>query len=274
MSRDGAAATASPGSPASPGAASPGGTASPGNAASHGEELPEQFRATPNAEKYILEADALRRRQLGSALIHGSDRTWRERRRIWPAATGGVVAVVIIVMVVAAVGAFHRQQQITAEKERQQQAEREAAEIAGFPVQAYRGHGVTINVPSEWKRRETGGGARFTDPKKDRWITLSVADDPRGAREILQDADKRFSAGCCGLRYYQWLGLRSAKLGKHKGAELEYTGVDATGERRRLILRVVSVAGRAYRVNLSVPDQQLNASQPILNEAARSFTIR
>jgi hypothetical protein len=72
------------------------------------------FQATPNAEKYVLEADALRRRQLQSALVHGSGQTWRERRRIWPATIGGVTAIVIIVAVVAIVGAFHQQQLIQA----------------------------------------------------------------------------------------------------------------------------------------------------------------
>ncbi|HET8684453.1 MAG TPA: hypothetical protein VFM54_21655, partial [Micromonosporaceae bacterium] len=45
---------------------------------------PAPFVTTPNAERYLLEADSLRRRQLRSALLHGSTRVWRERRRIWP----------------------------------------------------------------------------------------------------------------------------------------------------------------------------------------------
>src|SRR5699024_12039465 len=36
---------------------------------------------TPNAERYVLEADAMRRRQLRSALLHGRRRTWREVSR-------------------------------------------------------------------------------------------------------------------------------------------------------------------------------------------------
>ncbi|HZN70980.1 MAG TPA: hypothetical protein VFC00_04750 [Micromonosporaceae bacterium] len=70
----------------------------------------------PNAEKYLLEADHLRRQQLSSALLHGSDRTWRERRRSWPAAVGGIIAIVVIVAVVAIVGAYQRQQRIADEK--------------------------------------------------------------------------------------------------------------------------------------------------------------
>lgn len=86
------------------------------------------LRSTPNAEKYVLEADALRRRQLQSALIHGSQQTWRERRRVWPATIGGAIAIIIIVAVVAITGAFQRQQQIIAQKERQQEQLRQRAQ--------------------------------------------------------------------------------------------------------------------------------------------------
>lgn len=61
--------------------------------------MPPSAGPTPNAEKYLLEADALRRRQLVSALLHGSTRTWRESRRIWPAVVGGVVVVAVVVAV-------------------------------------------------------------------------------------------------------------------------------------------------------------------------------
>lgn len=65
---------------------------------------------TPNAEKYILEADAMRRRQLRSALLHGSSRTWREHRRIWPAVVLGVVVVAVVLAAMAVIDAYHRQQ--------------------------------------------------------------------------------------------------------------------------------------------------------------------
>lgn len=74
---------------------------------------------TPNAEKYVLAADALRRRQLETALLHGSAQTWRDRRRLWPAMIGGVIAVALVVTIVAIVGAFHQQQEITKRQEEQ-----------------------------------------------------------------------------------------------------------------------------------------------------------
>lgn len=54
------------------------------------------LQTTPNAERYVLEADAMRRRQLRSALLHGSARNWRESRRIWPAVVVGLVVVAVI----------------------------------------------------------------------------------------------------------------------------------------------------------------------------------
>lgn len=58
--------------------------------------MPPNAGTTPNAEKYLLEADALRRRQLRSALLHGSSRTWRDNRRIWPGVVAGIVVVAVI----------------------------------------------------------------------------------------------------------------------------------------------------------------------------------
>lgn len=64
---------------------------------------------TPNAEKYVLEADAMRRRQLRSALLHGSSRTWREHRRVWPAVLLGVVVVAIVLAAMAVIDAYRDQ---------------------------------------------------------------------------------------------------------------------------------------------------------------------
>jgi len=86
------------------------------------EQTPDQTTATehqrppvprfavPNAERYVLEADALRRRQLRSALLHGSRRTWREHRRIWPAVVVGILAVALIALAMAMTNAFREDQ--------------------------------------------------------------------------------------------------------------------------------------------------------------------
>lgn len=82
---------------------------------------PAPFSSTPNAERYLLEADTLRRRQLRSALLHGSSRTWRDRRRIWPAVIAGIVLTAVISAAIAVYGAFEAQQR----KQEQQRQERE-----------------------------------------------------------------------------------------------------------------------------------------------------
>lgn len=73
--------------------------------------MPPNSSTTPNAERYLLEADALRRRQLRSALLHGSSRTWREHRRIWPAIVAGVVVVAVLLAAFAVVKAFRASQE-------------------------------------------------------------------------------------------------------------------------------------------------------------------
>ena len=72
---------------------------------------PRPYFNTPNAEKYVLEADAMRRRQLRSALLHGSSRTWREHRRVWPAVVIGVVIVAVVIAAMAVVEAYNRYQE-------------------------------------------------------------------------------------------------------------------------------------------------------------------
>lgn len=69
--------------------------------------MPPNASTTPNAEKYLLEADALRRRQLVSALLHGSARSWREHRRIWPGVVAGIVVVAVVVAVFGVLKAIH-----------------------------------------------------------------------------------------------------------------------------------------------------------------------
>jgi hypothetical protein len=77
---------------------------------------PARFATTPHAERFLLDSDALRRRQLRSALLHGSSRLWRERRRVWPSVVSGLIVVAVIVAAIAVYGAFQRQQRIADEQ--------------------------------------------------------------------------------------------------------------------------------------------------------------
>jgi flagellar biosynthesis/type III secretory pathway M-ring protein FliF/YscJ len=81
---------------------------------------PRPYPGTPNAERYVIAADNLRRRQLKSALLHGSSRTWREQRRIWPGVIAGAVVVAVIVAAIAVAGAFRNERELQ-ERQRQQQ---------------------------------------------------------------------------------------------------------------------------------------------------------
>lgn len=73
--------------------------------------MPPNAGTTPNAERYLLEADALRRRQLHSALLHGSSRTWRDQRRIWPGVVAGIVVVAVILATFAVIKAFKKSEE-------------------------------------------------------------------------------------------------------------------------------------------------------------------
>jgi hypothetical protein len=76
---------------------------------------------TPNAERYVLEADAMRRRQLRSALLHGSRRTWRDHPRTWPAVVVGIIVVAVIIAGLAVTEAFKK----TSENEKKQEQQRQ-----------------------------------------------------------------------------------------------------------------------------------------------------
>ena len=76
---------------------------------------------TPNAERYVLEADAMRRRQLRSALLHGSRRNWRDHVRTWPAVVVGIIVVAVIVAGLAVTAAFQKTSENEKRQEREQQ---------------------------------------------------------------------------------------------------------------------------------------------------------
>ena len=70
----------------------------------------------PQADRHLLALHALRQRQLRTSFLHGSRRTWRDRRRIWPAVVIALALVALIIAGTSVVAAFHRQQQVEAER--------------------------------------------------------------------------------------------------------------------------------------------------------------
>ncbi len=72
----------------------------------------EEIPPAPHADRQVLELHALRQRQLGTAFLHGRRRSWRERRRIWPAVVVALVLIALLVAGVSVVDAFQRQQEL------------------------------------------------------------------------------------------------------------------------------------------------------------------
>jgi type II secretory pathway component PulL len=79
------------------------------------------YQNTPNAERYVLEADAMRRRQLRTALLHGSRRNWRDHVRTWPAVVVGIVVVAVIVAGLAVSAALKKTERNQQREQQQQQ---------------------------------------------------------------------------------------------------------------------------------------------------------
>ena len=71
----------------------------------------EDLPPVPNADRQLLELHALRQRQLSAAFLHGRRRSWRERRRVWPAVVVAIILIALLVAGVSVVDAFHRQQE-------------------------------------------------------------------------------------------------------------------------------------------------------------------
>lgn len=90
-----------------------------------------EFAGTPNVEQYILALDTLRRRQLQAALLHGGQRSWRRRHRLWPAVVVGVVLIALVVAGITVAGAFQRQRVID-----QQQQQRYAGSSTAMSTSA------------------------------------------------------------------------------------------------------------------------------------------
>lgn len=134
-------------------------------AAPEGRRTPPAFalRDTPNAERYVLEADAMRRQQLRTALLHGSRRTWREHRRTWPAVVAGAIVVGVIVAGLAVMQAIQQGQRNDAREQRQQQEQQtqpSSSPAPPAPSRHPRDQRRSRHVgPSSWGRPAGPGGA-------------------------------------------------------------------------------------------------------------------
>lgn len=87
-------------------------------AAAPDETVPTVMHRSGQTEQYVLQAAALRRRQLRAAFLYGSQRSWRQRQALWPGALAGVIVVAVIVAVIAVTGAFEKQKRINEKEQR------------------------------------------------------------------------------------------------------------------------------------------------------------
>lgn len=97
-----------------------------------------EFAGTPNVEQYLLALDSLRRRQLQAALLHGGDRSWRRRHRVWPAVVVGVVLIALVIAGITVAGAFQRQRLID-EQQQQRYANSSSAVVSTSPASVLTG---------------------------------------------------------------------------------------------------------------------------------------
>lgn len=67
---------------------------------------------TPHADRQLLALHELRHRQLRTAFLHGRRRSWRDRRRVWPAVVTAIVIIALLVTAVSVLAAFRLQQEL------------------------------------------------------------------------------------------------------------------------------------------------------------------
>jgi hypothetical protein len=184
---------------------------------------------------------------------------------------GAAAILVAVVLVVTAVGYgsgwFSKPTTPTAGKP--------TASGPDFPVRTYRGQGVSVNVPTGWKRSDNRNFAQFHYPGDiTSWLRINVVPDNRTATQILRASHRNFVSGCCDLTDYRRLGLRPAGLDGHRGAELEYVATRVgSGQRRHGLWRIVVVNGRSYQVYMSVPQDRFRQHAKVFAEAVRSLRV-
>lgn len=133
--------------------------------------------------------------------------------------------------------------------------------------------GFSVDVPSGWRKLErSDGDTIFREPGGDRMVGLQRvrrAGDSIGDYWRAGDATEKKREG------YQLVGIRSAKLGTHPGADWEFRRRLGTGTvtAQHTIGRGAIVDGTAYIVYLATPEPDFSASTPILDRMAASFTL-
>lgn len=81
----------------------------------YGRGMPaDQAPPGVHADRHLLALHALHHRQLLSAFLHGGHRSWRDRRRVWPAVATGLVIIALLLAAFSVLAAFTQQQRLDA----------------------------------------------------------------------------------------------------------------------------------------------------------------
>ncbi len=73
---------------------------------------PLELLPIPHPDRHLLALHTLRQRQLTTAFLHGRQRSWLQRQRIWPAVVVALVILALAVTAVSVVQAFRQQQRL------------------------------------------------------------------------------------------------------------------------------------------------------------------
>ncbi|HEU5110331.1 MAG TPA: serine/threonine protein kinase, partial [Micromonosporaceae bacterium] len=143
-------------------------------------------------------------------------------------------------------------------------------------VQRYAGRGLSVNVPSGWKKSGGGVYIDYTDPDDgDRRVRLlvekaSASTQPLKFLNAAGDRLDRTPRSC--VAPYRQIGLREVEQAGLPSAELEYTCGEGDAMSHAL-WRAVVADGRAYSFRLTAPEARFEESKAIFDEMVRSFRL-
>lgn len=82
-----------------------------------------------SADLARVQEAAIARRRLVASLLHGTGRTWLDRRRAWPRVVVGLIIVALVVAVMALRWAYSEQQKVNKREQRVASAVAPAAHV-------------------------------------------------------------------------------------------------------------------------------------------------
>jgi hypothetical protein len=132
------------------------------------------------------------------------------------------------------------------------------------------GVAVTLPVPADWSRTDTGRGVDFGDPTGNVLLRVEVvAAGAPTARAVWESAEAGFRAALPG---YRRLGLADVPGVGDDAADLTFT-FDRDGVTRRVIDRGIVVGGAHVAVYYSAPQDAYDRMAPVFDRASRDLVL-